>query len=137
MADQPVWEEVLDDLPPNPIRTSGSGPHLSVAAYQLVYKRGRIRHGELMHLLMPLVPPGVAYRAAERIRVAGQRLRHASIGKRRDGTIEQAVRSGQRQVAYDTIWQLVRNRRVRFETDEDGVRWVVYDPDYTRTPRVR
>lgn len=103
----------------------------TVKLFELALARGgRIRYEEAVQKTMPLVPPGVAFRVAE---LSRQRvnLKHSGVaGPRKRGDLDSAIRSGQRSKIIDSLNMLKRFGRIKFETDENGVKWIVVNIDW-------
>jgi hypothetical protein len=66
-----------------------------------------------------LVPPGQAFRHAERDR---QRLTESTERKRGDS--QTAIQTGQRRIAVDSIIGLRARDRIETKEDDDGSRWI-------------
>lgn len=76
---------------------------------------------ELLAVLMPLVPPGVAYREGERRRLGSHgRSKGTSPASRHQGNRATAVAAGQRSLVVQVIRSRVRHGRA--ERDADRVR---------------
>lgn len=94
---------------------------------------GRIRVEEAIVIGMPLVPPGQAYRDAERAREAGYRQTHGSDAPipprirrtNNDDFFDMLVHKGQRNRVRDSIEMLCKYERFLIEVDEEGVKWLV------------
>lgn len=124
----PKWAVVADTSTTAPLK--GQATPWALRLYALVQQRGRITHAELLTRVMPVVPPGVALRRYEQHRAAHLKSRGQGP-TRAPMSVDAQIEYGQRTKVHDTLWSLTKRERVFQETDEHGVRWVVFNPDWS------
>jgi len=134
----PAWEVVgSPEQGPPPLHY---GAPWTIAAYELLRERGNLTLNEVLAEVGHTIPPGRAYREVEGRRRSQSRRYHDGTAQPRQipTPLEDIVRTGRRQILYDTLRQLTLEgggQRLFKHVDEDGTLRFEFNPNWTKKPR--